>query len=87
MSDPTPPPGGDFRLFVQRLCYQALIGMGIIDNPVTGTRSVALDQARATIADLEMLAEKTQGNLESAEREHLDEVLAHLRGHLAELTS
>lgn len=77
--------GGDFRLFVQRLCYQALIGMGVVDNPLTGERTAAPDQARATLADLEMIAEKTRGNLDHGEAEHLGQVLEHLRTHLAAL--
>ena len=33
-----PLPGGNFRLFVQKLGYQSLISMGLIENPLTRTR-------------------------------------------------
>jgi hypothetical protein len=74
-----PLPGGDFRLFVQRLGYQALIALGLVENPVTGRKGRNMPHARATLDDLEMLRAKTAGNLQPAERAHLEELLANLR--------
>jgi hypothetical protein len=76
-------PGGDFRLLVQRMGYQALIGLGVLENPVTGERRPNLPSARAVLADLAMLREKTAGNLDPGEREHLEKVLTDLSQALA----
>jgi hypothetical protein len=74
--------GGDFTLFVTRLGIQALIALGVIENPVTGERTQNLVQARMLAADLEMLLEKTAGNLEPHEEAKLREVLNGLREHV-----
>jgi hypothetical protein len=74
--------GGDFTLFVTRLGIQALIALGVIENPVTGERTQNLVQARMLAADLEMLLEKTAGNLEPHEEAKLREVLNGLRDHV-----
>ena len=89
MADPThetersasdvPLPGGDFRLFVQKLGYQALIALGVLDNPVTGERTANPEGARTVLDDLAMLAEKTRGNLDEFESEHLFKVIRDLR--------
>ena len=78
-------PGGSFRLLVQKLGYQALIGMGVLENPLTRTAERNLDGARAVIDDLVMLREKTRGNLEADEEAHLDRVIADLERHLGSL--
>lgn len=80
-----PLPGGDFRLFVQKLAYQALIGLGVLDNPLTGQRSQRSSEARSVIDDLLMLRDKCRGNLEEEEDEHLNSILAKLEQHYAEL--
>jgi len=74
--------GGDFTLFVTRLGIQALIALGVIENPITGERTTNLVQARMLAADLEMLLEKTAGNLEPHEEAKLREVLNGLREHV-----
>jgi Domain of unknown function (DUF1844) len=80
-----PLPGGDFHLFVTRLAIQALISIGILENPVTKTKQVNRDSARALMEDLAMLREKTLGNLDEEEAKHLDKVLADLRHHFTRL--
>ena len=82
MSENTRVIGGDFTLFVTRLGIQALIALGLIENPVTGERTQNLVQARMLAADLEMLLEKTAGNLEPHEEAKLREVLNGLRDHV-----
>lgn len=77
--------GGDFTLFVTRLGIQALIALGVIENPVTGERTTNVVQARMLEADLSMLIEKTTGNLEPEEERKVHEVLAGVRERLAEL--
>lgn len=74
-----PLPGGDFRLFITRLSFQGMISMGLLENPVTGTKQQNLEQARLVYEDLVMIQEKTVGNLEDDEQAHLDKVVADLR--------
>lgn len=76
-------PGGDFRLLVQKLGYQALISLGILDNPLTQTRQTNLEQAQGVIDDILMLRDKTRGNLEAEEEAHLADVILNLERHLA----
>ena len=73
-----PLPGGSFRLMVQRMAYQGLIGLGVLENPVTGTTEVRLTTARTVIDDLHMLTEKTAGNLDEDEREQLEGIVRDL---------
>ncbi len=73
-----PLPGGDFRLFITRLSFQGMLFMGLLENPVTGARKVDLDQARMILADLAMLLDRTQGNLDADEEQHLRKVIGDL---------
>ncbi|MAB81054.1 MAG: hypothetical protein CMJ89_17035 [Planctomycetes bacterium] len=80
-----PLPGGNFRLFVQKLGYQALISMGLLDNPITNERSSNLSHAESIIDDLRMLRDKTAGNLEKDEKEHIEKVVSDLQHHFVTL--
>ena len=71
-------PGGNFRLMVQRMAYQGLLGLGVLENPVTGTTGVNLPSAKMVLDDLQMLEGKTAGNLDDEEREHLEGVVRDL---------
>ncbi len=82
-----PLPGGDFRLFITRLSFQGMLFLGLLENPVTGTRKVDLDQARVIHADLAMLLDRTQGNLEAEEEEHLRKIVMDLSSMLAKVES
>lgn len=73
-----PLPGGNFRLLIQRLGYQGLMSLGIIENPLTDTTVANLDNARMLIDDLTMLQEKTLGNLDEGEAEHLEKLIGDL---------
>lgn len=73
-----PLPGGNFRLFIQRLGYQCLMSLGVIENPITATKQKNLDNARMLLDDLEMLRDKTDGNLDPEEAEHLGKMLRDL---------
>ena len=82
-----PLPGGNFQLFVQKLGYQALLGLGVLENPITRTREVNLGHARTVMDDLLMLREKTAANLTEAEEEHLDQVIEDLEAHFATVSA
>ena len=81
-----PLPGGNFQLLIQKLGYQALIAMGVLENPVTKTAGADLSRARGVIDDLLMLREKTAGNLNADESEHLNRVIQDLEEHFATLS-
>ncbi|MBL8692896.1 MAG: DUF1844 domain-containing protein [Planctomycetes bacterium] len=74
-----PLPGGDFRMFILKLNFQALIALGVVENPVTQRRERNLPHARMVIDDLRMLREKTKGNLSPEEEAHLSKALSDLQ--------
>jgi len=80
-----PLPGGNFRLFTTRLSFQAMISLGLLENPLTQTRRVDLASARMLIEDLKMLREKTRGNLEGDEEAQLEKSVRDLEYALARL--
>ena len=86
-AEDVPLPGGDFTLFVQKLGYQALIGMGVLENPLTRSKDANLSQAQGVIDDLMMIRDKTRGNLEKDEEEHLNRVIGDLQRHFVDLSN
>ena len=82
-----PLPGGNFRLFIQRLAYQCLMSLGVIENPITNTRQENLPNARLVLDDLLMLKEKTVGNLDEEEVAHLDKIVNDLEKTYQQKTS
>ena len=80
-----PLPGGSFTLLVQKLAYQALIALGVVENPLTRRREPNLAHAQTVIDDLMMLREKTRGNLTSDEEQHLVQVVGDLQRHFVQL--
>jgi len=74
-----PLPGGDFTLFITRLNIHGLMSLGLMENPLTKEKHVNLDQARMIVLDLEMLKEKTAGNLSEFEEGQLVKVAGDLR--------
>jgi len=90
MSDPSSPaadlPAIDFSTFVLSLSTSALYALGLSANPETGEAAEANPLvARQTIDTLEMLREKTRGNLEDDEAKLLDSLLYELRMRFLEL--
>jgi hypothetical protein len=69
----------NFDFFVQSLHLQTVVLLGDLEDPTTGTRSTNLDAARFNIDVLGVLQEKTRGNLDRDEEEHLEGVLYDLR--------
>lgn len=68
-----------FIEFVMMQAQQAAMFLGRIPNPQTGQPEVNLDIARLFIDQLEMIQEKTRGNLTKDEAEILTRVLADLQ--------
>jgi hypothetical protein len=69
-----PLPGGDFRLFVTRLSFQAMLSLGLVENPLTGTQQVNAASARMLLLDLRMRIAKTRGNLDADEETYLEKI-------------
>ena len=74
-----------FSTFVLGLSTQALLHLGEIPNPLTGTIESDLAAAKQVIDILGMLGEKTRNNLEAGEQSLLDSVLYDLRMRYVEL--
>lgn len=68
-----------FIEFVMMQAQQAALFLGRLPNPQTGRTDVNLDVARMLINQLEMLREKTRGNLNHEETEILTSILADLQ--------
>lgn len=69
----------DFSNFVLSLNASALIHLGEIHDPQTKERAVNMQAAKQTIDILEILKNKTKGNLDNEEEKLLNEVLYNIR--------
>ena len=68
-----------FSAFIMSLASAALVGLGEAPDPETGKTETNLSLARHNIDLLDMLLEKTSGNLNKREQELLDNLLYDLR--------
>ena len=71
--------GMTFEGLVMLFGTTGLVHLGAAPDPTSGQRRVDLDQAKQTINLLELLKEKTAGNLTTTEAEVLDGILFDLR--------
>ena len=69
----------NFATFVASLNASALLQLGAIEDPTTGTKNKGLPMAKQTIDILSMLQEKTAGNLSPEEENLLKNILYDLR--------
>jgi len=69
----------DFSTFVLSLNASALIHLGEIHDPTSKERAVNLSAAKHTIEILEIIKDKTRGNLDGEEEKLIDDVLYNLR--------
>jgi hypothetical protein len=72
-------PAMNFSTFVASLNASALLHLGIIEDPSSGTKNKSLPMAKQTIDILSMLQEKTTGNLSEEEENLLKNILYDLR--------
>ncbi len=95
MTEEAKPPGGageqqgkgsgrlpqiDFSTFILSLSTSALYHLGLVEDPQTGQKAPPdLVLASQTIDTLEVLQEKTQGNLDDQEQNLLTSLLYELR--------
>ena len=75
----SPPVEANFSMFVSGLGMQALMCLGEIANPVTNKKEKNLNQARYIIDTIEMLKNKTEGNLTQEESNMIDSILYEIR--------
>ena len=69
----------NFPTFVASLNASALVHLGAIEDPATGSKSKNLAMAKQTIDILSMMEEKTEGNLTPDEKNMLKNILYDLR--------
>jgi len=69
----------DFSGFILSLNASALIHLGEIPDPHSKKREVNIPAAKHTITILEILAEKTEGNLTEEEKQLLDDMIYNVR--------
>ncbi len=69
----------NFATFVASLNASALLHLGAIEDPASGTKNKSLPMAKQTIDILNMLEEKTTGNLSEEEENLLKNILYDLR--------
>lgn len=74
-----PLPPVSFGTFVSGLGVQALMAMGQMENPVTHKKEIDLDQAKYLIDTIQMLKEKTKGNLKPDEDKSVEGLLYNLQ--------
>lgn len=72
-------PVADFAGFIVSLAHTAMVNMGEMPDPSTGTINKNIEQARYTIDLLGMFAEKTKGNLTQEEELLLSRVSSDLK--------
>ena len=75
----SPPPQANFIFFISNLGMQALMFMGEVESPVSKKIEKDLSQARYIIDIIDMLKEKTKGNLTEEEANIIDNTLYELR--------
>lgn len=68
-----------FSTFILSLSSSALVSLGELPDPVTKEKKVDLNMARQTISIIEMLKEKTKGNLTEEEERLIDTTLCDLK--------
>ena len=72
-----PPPS--FSLLVATFASQAMVAFGKAPDPIDGKREVRLELARHAIDMLDILEQKTKGNLTADEAAMLEGILHQLR--------
>jgi len=77
----------DFSTFVLSLSTSAFYHLGLVPDPESGTTAMPnLALARQTIDTLEVLQEKTRGNLDAQESHLLESLLYELRMRFVDAT-
>lgn len=84
--DGTSRPPMSFSMFIQSLAHQSMMGLGIVPWPDTGLVKLELDLAKETIDILQILKDKSKGNLTHDEQVMLDSILYQLQVAFVEIS-
>jgi hypothetical protein len=74
-----PMPAASLELLVTTLASEALVALGQIPHPATGQAHIHRGQAQYLIDTIDVLREKTKGNLTTDEEQMLESILHQLR--------
>jgi hypothetical protein len=74
-----PMPPASFELLLTTLATEALMALGQVPHPATGKAEVRRNQAKFVIDTVDVLRQKTKGNLTVSEEEAIDSLLHQLR--------
>lgn len=69
-------------LFIQLVMQNqqmAMLSLGSLENPLTGKKEKNLEFAKLSIDTLDMIKEKTKGNLSEYEEKFLDETIREIK--------
>jgi len=69
----------EFSSLIMLLYFPALVQLGLVEDPATGERRESLLLAKRNIDLLDLLKDRTKGNLEPEEQRFLDGVLDQLK--------
>lgn len=72
-------PPASFEMLLTTLATEAMVALGQIPHPATGRPEPDLEQAKFFIDTIEILQEKTKGNLTPLEAQGLEDLLYQLR--------
>ena len=72
-------PPASFEMLLSTLATEAMVALGQIPHPATGRAEPNLDQAKFFIGTIDMLEQKTKGNLSPLEEQGLEDLLHQLR--------
>lgn len=78
-------PPANFRSLVGMLASQAIMGLGAMADPETNRVIIDLEGARFAIDMLDVLEQKTKGNLTDDEHKELTQILAELRSRFVQI--
>ena len=87
LTDKIERPQPEFTVLVSSLATQALIGLGLMEHPISKTKEPDLDSAKFSIDLLQMLTDKTRGNLTDLEKRYLEAILYDIRMKFVEISS
>lgn len=69
----------NFLMLIQMYNFEGMIALGKVPNPATNQMSKSLEHAKYVIDVLEVLKDKTRGNLDSEESRFLDQTISSLK--------
>jgi hypothetical protein len=82
-----PMPPASLGMLLSTLVTEAMISLGQVPHPLTGEATVHPQQAKYLIDTIDMLREKTRGNVTADETQLMDHLLHQLRMAFIEVTS